>query len=134
MLAQSGQFVPCSGAIGRTKKGGVLNPCVDRVRIGEGRLQVPDALELPWMRRAVVPLVGSGNARVSEFVAHGLPGLASIVRALDQLSEPAGGLRRVQPVRIGGGSLQVIDLPACKMRTADVPTLTRGVRRQYERP
>jgi hypothetical protein len=54
-------------------------PGVDRVRIGERGLQMPDALELPGMRRAVVPLVRAGDAVVDELVAHRLPGLAAVV-------------------------------------------------------
>src|SRR6059036_4286477 len=103
---------------------------------------MPDALELPRVLRAVVPLVrGEGLARfrgrvVHELVAlalrhlaglHGhsaagrLPRLAAVAGALDDLSEPPARLRRIQPVRIGGGAFHVIDLPAGEVWTADVP-------------
>src|SRR2546425_3375624 len=86
---------------------------------------MPDALELPGMLRAVVPLMrGEGLARlrgrvVGELVAlafreafrglfqhtcRRLPRLAAVAGALDDLSEPPARLRRVQPVRIGGWS------------------------------
>lgn len=54
-----------------------------------------DALELPWVLRAVVPLVSAGNAVVLELIANWLPCLAAIVGALDHLADPAAGLRRV---------------------------------------
>src|SRR5881392_1148625 len=114
---------------------------------------MPDALELPGMLRAVVELVRSewlaGIRRrvVDEFVAlagrHAvrrlghpaarcLPRLAAVARALDDLAEPPAGLRRVQAVRIGGGSLHVVDLPACEVRAADIPALALAVRCQNE--
>ena len=37
-------------AVGRTEQGGVFDPGVDRIRIGERWLEMPDALELPWGR------------------------------------------------------------------------------------
>src|SRR5207245_9571628 len=103
---------------------------------------MPDALELPGVLRAVVPLVRrEGLARfrgrvVHELVAlalrhlaglHGhsaagrLPRLAAVAGALDDLSEPPARLRRVQAIRIGGGAFHVIALPARQVRTADVP-------------
>src|SRR5205823_14407953 len=55
-----------------------------------------------------------------------------VARALDDLAEPPAGLRRVQAVRIGGGSLHVVDLPACEVRAADIPALALAVRCQNE--
>ena len=89
VLAQAGQFVPVLPAVGRLEQRGVFDAGVDRVGIGQRGLEVPDALELPRMRRAVVPLVGAGHAVVGELVADRLPGLAAVVRALDHLAEPA---------------------------------------------
>src|SRR6266508_4583437 len=94
---------------------------------------MPDSRELPGMGRAVVPLVGAGGAFVLELVAHRLPSLAAVVRALDQLAEPAAGLRRIQTGRIGGRSVHVVDLPAREMRATDVPPLALRVRGQDER-
>ena len=133
MAAQPGELLPRLSAVGRAEQGGVFNAGVDRVRIGQRRFEMPDALELPGMRRAVVPLVRAGNAVVHELVAHRLPGLAAVVGALDHLPEPAAGLRRIQPIRVGGRSLEVVDLPAAKMGPADVPLFALSVRRQDER-
>src|ERR1700730_11684926 len=95
---------------------------------------MPDSLELPGVRRAVVPLVSAGDAVVSELVTDWLPRLPAIVRALYQLPEPTAGLRGIEPMRVSRGSLEVVDLPAAEVGAVDVPTLTFGVRRQNERP
>ena len=133
MGAQPGQLVPRLAAVGRAEQRRVLDAGVDRVGIGQRRLEMPDALELPRVRRAVVPQVRAGDAVVHELVAHRLPRLAAVVRALDDLAEPACRLRGVQPVRIGRRSLEVIDLPAAEVRTADIPPFALAVRRQDER-
>src|SRR5207302_1182977 len=128
------------------------------VRIGQRRLHVPDALERPGVLCAVVPLVrrerlaGFRTRVVDELVALALgkalrsrgrlvgrrprlvPGLAAVVGALDDLPEPAAGLRRIQPVRVHGRALQVVNLPALEERATDVPPLALAVRRQDERP
>src|SRR2546428_8604924 len=104
---------------------------------------MPDALELPGVLRAVVPLVRrEGLARfrgrvVHELVAlalrhlaglHGhsaagrLPRLAAVAGALDDLSEPPARLRRIQPVRIGGGALSLVKLPADPTVNPSAPT------------
>ena len=133
VAAQPGKLLPRLPAVGRAEQGGVFHPGVDRVRIGQRRFEMPDALELPGVRRAVVPLVRAGDAVVHELVAHRLPRLAAVVGALDQLPEPAAGLRRIQPIRVGGRSLEVVDLPARKVGAADVPPFALAVRRQDER-
>ena len=123
----AGRRVPCQfwpPSVERNKRR-VFDAGIDGVGIGERRLEVPHALELPRMRRAVVPLVRAGNAVVDELVAHRLPGLAAIVGALDQLPEPSAGLRGVDAVGIGGRPLQVIHLPAGEVRAADLPLLAR---------
>src|SRR5206468_12987605 len=93
---------------------------------------MPDSRELPGMGRAVVPQVSAGDAVVHEPVAHRLPSLAAAVGALDQLPEPSGALRRVQPIRVGGRSLEVVDLPAPEVGTTDVPPLALSVRLKDE--
>ena len=152
-----GQLVPVLAAVGRAEDGRVFDAGVDRVRIVQRRLQVPDALELPRVLRAVVPLVrgerlaGFGRRVVDELVALALghavgrrgrlagrraglvPRFAAVVGALDDLPEPAAGLRGVDPVRIDGRALHVIDLPAAEMRAADVPLLALAVGRENER-
>src|SRR6516225_10801369 len=91
---------------------------------------MPDALELPGMRRAVVPLVRPRNALVGELVADGLPGLSGVARPLQHLAEPAAGLRRVQPVGVGRGSLEMVDFPPAEVGTADGPPIARAIRRE----
>src|SRR5438445_8998887 len=122
VAAQPGELLPRLAAVVRAEQPRVFHPGVYRVRIGEGGLEMPDALELPGVLRAVVPLVrgegfaGLGRGVVDELVAlafgetfrglfqrtsRRLPRLAAVAGALDDLSEPAARLRRVQPVRIG---------------------------------
>ena len=149
-----GQLGPGQAAVVGAEQRGVLHAGVDDVRVGQRRLQVPDALELPGVLRAVVPLVGrerlAGRLRrvVGEPVAlaHGhavgrgrrpaagrSPRPAAVVRALDELPEPAARLRRVDPIRIGGRAFHVVDLPAREVRAADLPAFPLAVRRQDER-
>src|SRR5262245_32369657 len=118
---------------------------------------MPDPLELPRVRCAVVPLVrGKGFAGfrrrvVNKLVAFALghtfrgggrfagrcsglvPGLTTVIRTLNNLSKPAARLRSVQPIRIGGRSLEMIDFPARKVGTADVPPFALCVRCEDER-
>src|SRR5579862_9855862 len=94
---------------------------------------MPDAREFPGMRRAVVPLMSAGNCGVFKFVADRFPCFATVIRSLSQLAEPAGGLRRVNPVGVYGRAFEVIHFPAGKVRTADVPLLALAIRRQDER-
>src|SRR5262245_6182505 len=94
---------------------------------------MPDALELPGMRRAVVPLVRSRYPVVLELVADRLPGFAAVARALHLLPEPAGGLRRVQSIRVGWRSFEVVHLPPAEVRAVDVPFRAFAVRRQHKR-
>ena len=93
---------------------------------------------LPVSRRVIDELVALafGRARRGRFAgrrARLVPGLAAVVGALDDLAEPAAGLRGVDPVRIDGRTLEVIDLPAGEVRAADVPFFALAVRRQDER-
>src|SRR2546425_10442166 len=90
MLAQSGQFVPRLSAVSGPEERGVFHPCIDHIRVNEGRLKMPHSLELPGMRRPVVPLVGARFAFIDEFVVHRRPGLAAIVGSLDLLPKPTG--------------------------------------------
>src|SRR5207253_1224434 len=62
-----------------------------------------------------------------------LPGFAAVIGALDNLPEPAAGLRGVNAVGTRGRSFHVINLPAGKMRAADGPFFAFAVRRQNER-
>src|SRR5271157_5138408 len=112
VAAQSGKLLPAVRAVSRAEQSGIFYTGVNRVRIGERRLKMPDPLELPRVLGAVIELMrGEGFAGlrrgvVGEFVAraslHGLraglyvtsrrlPGLAAVVRPLDHLPEPAAG-------------------------------------------
>src|SRR5258706_4557777 len=84
------------------------------------------------MRRPVVPLVCPRHPVVYKLVPHGLPRLAPVVRALHHLAEPPARLRRIQPVRVHGRTLHVINLPSAKMRPAHIPLLAIPVRCQNE--
>ena len=153
VTAQAGEFVPADAAIGGAEEGGIFNAGVDGVGVGERGLEVPDALELPRMLRAVVPLMGgeglAGFFRgvVREAIAlHGrplrrgvfgldpglIPGLAAIVGGLEDLAEPAAGLRDVDAVGIYGRAFHVVDLPAREVRAGDFPVVTFAVRRENE--
>src|SRR5262249_10030262 len=142
VAAQAGQLVPGLATVGRAEQRRVLDPGVHLFGVAQRRLEVPDALELPGVLGAVVPLMRRQRlARLRRGVVHELvalalgealrrlgrlpgrrarlvPGLAAVVGALDDLSEPAAALRRVQPVRVDGRALEVIDLPAAEEGTA----------------
>src|SRR5690349_11978505 len=117
MAAKTGELLPGSAAVRRLEQCGVFHARVDGIGIRQRWLEMPDPLELPGMLRAVVPLVGAGDALVLEFVPHRFPRLPAVVGPLDDLSGPAARLRRVEPVGIGGRSLEVVDLPTREMRT-----------------
>src|SRR6266566_3129914 len=85
VLAQGGELAPGLATVGRTEEGRVFGARVDGVRVCEGRLEVPDSLELKGARGSVIPLMRAGLA---------------VVRTLDHLTEPARVLRRVESVRI----------------------------------
>src|SRR4030095_386796 len=109
---------------------------------------MPDPLELPWMLGAVVPLVGPRDAVVNEFVtfthrhtlrtgcrsaARRVPCFAAVIGALNDLSKPGAGLRRVQPVLVNRRTFHVINFPARKMRPVNFPVFPLLVRCQDER-
>src|SRR5262245_60700763 len=100
------------------------------VGIRSRRLEVPHPLELPRVRRSVVPLMCSRSAVVLELVTDRFPGGAAVVRSLDDLTEPPARLRRIQTVRVGGGSFDMVDLPSTEERTVHIPTLPLPIRRQ----
>src|ERR1700730_6642307 len=128
MTAQPRELFPRLCAVGRAEQSRVFNPGVDGIRIGQRWVEMPDALEFPGVRRAVIPLVGAGHAVVHELVTHRLPSFAAVVRALDQLTEPTTALRRIEPICICGGSFDVVDLPPRKMRPTDVPLFALSIR------
>ena len=132
MAAQSLQLVPSLTAIGRLEEGRVFRPRVNRVGTGQRRLQMPDSLERPRVRRAVVPEVSPRLAVVEELVAHRIPRLAAIVRALNDLAKPVAALRRIDPVRIHRRRLHVEDFETAKVRSVNLPVLPRPIRRENE--
>ncbi len=132
MAAQAGEFLPRPGTIGGPEQRRILDPRIHCIRIGQRRFEVPDPLELPRVRCAVVPLVRPGCAVVDERIPGSFPRLTAVVRALDDLSEPAARLGGIDSIRVGGGSLEMINLPATKVGAADVPAFTLPVRRQDE--
>src|SRR5262245_66133405 len=145
MAAQSRYFLPGLRAVGRAEQGGVLNSSVNRVRIVERRFEMPYPFEFPGPWRAVIELVrgerlaGLWRRIIDKLVAlaleHALrssgrfarrrsrlvPSLSIVIRALNDLAEPAARLRCIDSIRVGGRSLQVINLPARKKRRANVP-------------
>ncbi len=58
--AKPGQLFPVLPAVGRAKERGVFDTGIDRIGVGERRFEMPDPLELPGMRRPVVPLMRTG--------------------------------------------------------------------------
>src|SRR5204863_705630 len=151
VASQHGEFFPVLTAVRRAEYASVFHACVHGVRIGGRGFEMPDTLEFPGMLRAVVPHVGGERFAgfrgrvVDELIALAFgrpwlgvllprrrprlyPSLAAIIRALNDLPEPAAGLRRIDAIRVGGRALEVIHLPARKMRTADVPLLALTIR------
>src|SRR5438270_4960501 len=102
MLTQPGQLVPGLPGVGRLEQGGVFDARIDRVGIVGRWFEVPDTLECPRPRRTVVKQVGTGLSLVHELVADRLPGLAAVIRPLDELAEPPGRLRQVDAVLVDG--------------------------------
>lgn len=108
MTAQTRKFMPGLPAIGGAEHRGVFHSSVDSIGIGERRLQMPNAFELPRMRRAIVPLVRARHAVVGELVIYRSPRLAAIVRTLHKLPKPATALRRINAVGVNRRALQVV--------------------------
>src|SRR5260370_31611382 len=155
VTAQAGEFLPVLSAVGGAEDSSVFHSGINRVGIAERWLQVPHPLELPRMLRTVVPLMrcqrlaGFGGCIVNELVALALwrsrgdrftggrsglvPGFAAVIGALNQLSEPSAALPGVNPIKIPRPSLDVVKLPARKMRAADIPLFALAIRSQNER-
>src|SRR5579862_6010502 len=75
----------------------------------------------------------SWYAVVNEPIVDRSPGTATVIGSLDDLAEPARGLRCVEAIGIGGRGLDVVDLPAAEVRTLDLPITTLAIRFQNER-
>src|SRR5208282_6010124 len=52
--AQTGKLAPVLSPVARAEQRRIFHTCVNCIRIGERRLQMPDALKLPWMLRPIV--------------------------------------------------------------------------------
>src|SRR3989442_14336360 len=91
----------------------MLRAVVELVR-GEGlagiRRRVVDELVALASRHAV--------RRRGHPAAGRLPRLAAVAGALDDLTEPPAGLRRVQAVRIGRGDPYMVEIPPRELRGA----------------
>src|SRR5690348_18314517 len=74
----------------------------------------------------------AGDAVVRELLTDWFPSSTAVLRALDQLPEPAGGLRRINTIWINGRSLHVINFPAREVGTVNVPLFPLAVRSQNE--
>src|ERR1700730_17569336 len=94
---------------------------------------MPHALEFPRVWFAIIELVGTWHSVIDKFVTNGLPRFSAIVRSLNHLTEPTAALRCIKPVGIRRGSLHVVNLPARKMRPADIPLLALSIRSKHER-
>src|ERR1700738_2640358 len=118
--------MPVLTTVGRTEQRGVFHSGVDGVGIGERRLEMPDALELPGLLLAVVELMrgerlagffggvvgklvavafGHCSRRRSGFAGRRaglMPGLAAVIGALNDLPEPAASLRGVKTIGVRG--------------------------------
>src|SRR6185369_7521483 len=112
---------------------------------------MPDSFELPRMGSTVIKLMGRERfacfrgSIIRKFITftfwHSIwrgrwftgwcarlePCLAAVIRALNDLSKPAAGLRCVDAVGIHRGTLEVIQLPSGKVRTTDVPLFTFSI-------
>src|SRR3981081_4766312 len=111
MSSKARQLVPRLGAVGGLEEGCVLDARVNGIGVFQGGLEMPDTLELPGMRRAVVPDVGARRALVLELIPGRLPALATVVRSLKALAEPAAGLGCAEAVGICRCALEGLDLP-----------------------
>src|SRR6185369_5421782 len=112
---------------------------------------MPHAFELPRMWSAIIKLVrgerlaGFLRRVVNKFIAlahrHSFgrgrrraggrprlePRLAAVVRALNDLSKPAAGLRREEAVRVHTRTLHVVNLPSGEVRPTNVPLFTLSI-------
>src|SRR5207247_4008184 len=127
VAAQPGEFLPRLTAVRSPEQSSVFHTSVDCVRIGQRWFEMPDSLELPRVRRAIVPLMRADFALIRELVTYRLPCLAAVVGALHHLPRPAARLRRIQPVQFDGRALQMVDLPAAKVGAAHIPFLALAV-------
>ena len=136
--AQSRKFLPGFAAVRGFENRGVFRAGVNRVRIGERRFEMPDALELPRMLRAVVHMCEPTFPRRRTYCFHlwenlpglstlriaagRIPGFAAVIRALDDLARTNrwSAMRKCDSDQ---RAFEVMNLPTGEMRAADVPIL-----------
>src|SRR3982751_6713606 len=111
---------------------------------------MPNALELPRMLGAIIPLMRTRDSVVNKLVAltfrHAIrafqllgfasrrvTGSSTVIRALNDLAEPRARLRCVNAIRIDWRTFYVINFPTRKMRPADLPPFACAIRCQDER-
>src|SRR6185295_6966436 len=82
---------------------------------------MPDSLEFPGVRRAVVPLMRAWDAVVQESVTDWLPSFPAVIGTLYQLPKPSAVLRGIKPLRVNGRSLQMEYLPGRKNGASNLP-------------
>src|SRR5260370_39841569 len=149
--------MPGLAAVGRAEPRRIFRPGLNDIGFRERWLQMPNSFELPGMLCAVVPLVGRkrlaglGGNVIDELIAFTLghplrrlgffgwrprliPGFAAVIRSLDDLPEPAAGLRGVESIGVDGRTLQMVHLPAREMGTTNSQPLTSAARCEDERP
>src|SRR4029453_8863477 len=112
---------------------------------------MPNPFELPWMLRAIIPLMCARYTVVNEFVAlasrHAIgtfqvlrrapgrvPLFSAVIGTLDDLAEAPAGLRCINAVRIDRRTFYVINFPARKMRAADFPSFAPPTPCPHEPP
>ena len=123
MLPQPRKLRPRLAPVPRPKKRRIFHPRINHIRIKSRRFQMPNPLELPRMRRPVVPLVRPRHPVVLKLIPHRLPTLPAVVRSLHHLPKPAARLRSINPVRVRRRTVHVINLPTPKVRTVNAPLL-----------
>src|SRR5690242_9526748 len=93
---------------------------------------MPDSLEFPGMRRAVVPLMRAQDTVVQEFVTDWRPSLPPVIGTLYLLPKPCAVLGGIKPPCISGRSLQMKYLPPGKVGASNLPLLARCIGSQNE--
>src|SRR6478735_4859541 len=124
--------MPGCPAVGATEKCGVFFARIYRLGLCQGLFKMPDAFEFPRMLGSIVPLVRPGHTVVEEIFSDGFPSLAAVIRSLHLLPEPTAALRCIDSVWIHRRSFRMINFPACKMWTADLPFGALSIRGQDE--
>src|SRR5207247_2686165 len=103
--AQAGHLGPSRASVTGGEQRRVLDARIDHLGVTQRGLDVPNALELPRVRRAVVPGMRARGAFVLEVVAGGFPGLAPVVGPWQHLTEPPARFRALEPFGVARATL-----------------------------